>query len=408
MAPARSDNGGSQSIAVGSAITPTAPYMAVKRRLGAGAYGEVYLCEDGRSDAQVAVKVVRDVTRDPVYGKRILREVRILAAMDHPNLLRLADMLPLPGPDFDDVYIVTPYMRSDLHKVIYSTMSLTELHVQAFLCQILRGLLYLHSAGIVHRDLKPSNILVNQDCTLRIADLGLARGRTCEDEELSEYVVTRWYRAPELMIWPAGYFEAVDLWAVGCIMVELFQRKTLFPGDNHVTMLVSIAEALGFEAARDLQWLPEGSVRDGALMFIETLGLPSTPPRPLEQRVPGASPSCFDLMHKLLTVDPNFRIGAEAALSHEYLVHLRDPAAELRAPEQFAWDFDHFDATKQALRQRLLQECARYHPEVAVHLDECSGQASGSLPLGSQLSLVDSPVGPPPSRLPSRKVSMKA
>merc|ERR1711953_469411 len=220
---------------------------------------------------------------DPTFGKRILREIRILAALDHPNLLRLSDLLPVPSPDFDDVYMAMPYMELDLHKLIYSKMHLTDGHSQAFVCQILRGLKYLHSAEIIHRDLKPSNILVNKDCTLRIADMGLARGRVYEEQELTDYVVTRWYRAPELMLLPSGYFEAVDLWSVGCIHVELLARKPLFPGANHVDMLRRITRSLRFSRERDLAWLPHGdggcssAARDDVLRFVDTLGLPEWP-----------------------------------------------------------------------------------------------------------------------------------
>jgi len=120
------------------------------------------------------VKWIRDFAEDPIFGKRILREIRLLAALKHENVLKLHDLPAVPDPDFDDVYIVMPYMQSDLNKVIYSKTKLSQSHTQAFVCQILRGLKYLHSAGIVHRDLKPSNVLVNKDCTLRIADFGLA------------------------------------------------------------------------------------------------------------------------------------------------------------------------------------------------------------------------------------------
>merc|ERR1712048_608970 len=128
----------------------------------------------------------------------------------------------------------------------------TDGHAAAFACQILRGLKFLHSAEIIHRDLKPANILVNKDCTLRIADFGLARGRTNQEEDLTDYVVTRWYRAPELLLLPQGYFEAIDLWSVGCIHFELLAREPLFPGKNWRDMLQRIAGTLGFLAKSDL------------------------------------------------------------------------------------------------------------------------------------------------------------
>jgi len=338
-------------------------HLSVVRRLGAGAYGDVYLCHDDTTDKHVAVKVVRDFTQDLLFGKRILREIRILASMRHENLMRLLDVLPVPGLDFSDVYIVMPYMHADLHRIIYSKMRLAESHCQAFTCQILRGLTYLHSAGVVHRDLKPPNVLVNRDCTLRITDFGLARGRCNKEEVLTDYVVTRWYRAPELLLLPQGYFEAVDLWAVGCIHFELLAREPLFPGKDHCEMLRCIAGAFGFVAERDMAWIPE-SDRAGVQTMLDTLRLREQPEREIKDRIPTASSSCLDLLHALLERVPARRISARDALEHPYLGKLRDPMGETLAKRQFAWDFDHFEPSKRALKDRIYAECARLHPEI--------------------------------------------
>jgi len=376
------------------------PNLKVTKQVGKGAYGEVFLCENSVDGSRVAVKWVKDFARDPTFGKRIVREVRILAQLDHPNLLRLADLLPVPGPVFNDVFIAMPFMDLDLHKVIYSRMTLSDGHAQAFACQILRGLKYLHSAEIVHRDLKPSNILVNTDCTLRIADLGLARGRVYEEEKLTDYVVTRWYRAPELILLPSRYFEAVDLWSVGCIQAELLSRKPLFPGTNHIDMLRRFARILGFVPARDLAWIPdEGPAREDVLRFVETLGLPDgesqQPEEPLSERLPKKTDACLDFVKALLTFDPNQRISASAALAHEYVVHLSDPAAETCAPRRFDWNFDCFEPTKANLRDRVYRECARLHPEILAR-----DFPDGQLAIGPTSSTNQLPLGPPPARLP--------
>mmetsp|Transcript_22564 Transcript_22564/g.39862 ORF Transcript_22564/g.39862 Transcript_22564/m.39862 type:complete len:448 (-) Transcript_22564:136-1479(-) len=345
------------------------PQYTICGQLGKGAYGEVFLCDDQQSGSQVAVKWVRNAATDPIFGKRILREIRILAALRHQNLLRLLDVFPGPGGrDQGDVYIVMPYMHADLERVIYSSMQLSDSHQQAFACQMLRGLKYLHAAGIVHRDLKPANILVNKDCSLRIADLGLARGRTSDEEVLTEYVVTRWYRAPELMLWPSGYFEEVDLWSVGCIHVELLTRRPLFPGDNNVDMLRRICGVLGFSRERDLDWLPsKGSVRDSVMNFIDTLGLPEwplqLPEEPLESRIPQASEVCIEFVRQLLNFDPTWRMTAADGLAHPYLARHRDSAPEFISPPQFSWDFDTFDPTERALKDRIYAECIRLRPE---------------------------------------------
>jgi len=339
-------------------------HLTVIQRVGSGSYGEVYLCKDSERGVEVAVKWIRDFARDPVFGKRILREIRILDALEHSNLLRLLDLLPVPSPNFSDVYIVMPAMHTDLHKAIQSKMKLSESHAQAFTCQILRGLKYLHSAGIVHRDLKPSNILVNKDCTLRIADFGLARGQASEQDDLTGYVVTRWYRAPELMLVPTTYFQAIDLWSVGCIHAEILSRSPLFAGESHVDMLRRIAGVLGFDQRHDLAWLPVGKERDSAVQLVKTLQLPGQPSQPLKEKLPAVSEVCLDLLQALLTKDPLRRISASDALAHRHLVHLSDPAGESTSCSLFAWDFDDFQPERQALKDRVYAECARFHPEI--------------------------------------------
>lgn len=339
-------------------------HLVCVEKIGGGAYGQVFKCDDLRTPGkQVAVKWMRNFALEPLPGKRTLREIRLLRSLQHENVLRLIDVLPVPHPDFDDIYVVLPYMHLDLHRVINSKMKLSESHVQAFICQILRGVNYLHSAGIVHRDLKPMNVLVNKDCSLRIADFGLARGRSSENEELTGYVVTRWYRAPELMLYPTGYFEAVDLWSVGCIHVELLARAPLFPGDHHLDMLRRIGAVLGFVAARDLAWVPAESY-DDVSRFMGHLSVSERPTMALEEHLPNVPEACLELVRRLLTFDPNRRISAIDALCHPYLAHLADPAGLSVAEEPFSWDFDDFDATERAVKDRVYLECAACHPEI--------------------------------------------
>jgi mitogen-activated protein kinase 1/3 len=278
-------------------------------------------------------------------------------------------------------------------------MKISDQHVEAFNCQILRGLKYLHSAGVVHRDLKPANILVNQDCSLCVADFGLARGRSCEEEILTEYVVTRWYRAPELMLLPSGYFEAVDLWSVGCIHVELVTRQALFPGRDFMDMLKRISRVLGFSESNDLGWLPaEGLQRAGVLGVIETLGLLETPEVPLEHCMPSASTNSVDFARCLLAFDPNQRMSASDALAHKFLAKCRDVAEETTARQPFPWDFDEFKPTRQALKERVYLDCARLHPEIIAR-DAAHGLLSERLL--QQLMPSTMPLGAPPSRPPA-------
>ena len=134
-----------------------------------------------------------------------------------------------------EVYVVTELLQSDLHKIIVSTQSLTTDHVTIFVYQILRGLKYIHGSGIIHRDIKPGNLLVNSNCLLKICDFGLSRefGALDLDDRgnanMTQEVVTQYYRPPELLMGASKYNLAVDIWSTGCILVELITRRILFP-----------------------------------------------------------------------------------------------------------------------------------------------------------------------------------
>merc|ERR1719293_174359 len=158
--------------------------------------------------------------------------------MNHENIVGLVDCFtPVTSIDnFSDVYMVMPLMGADLNNII-KTQKLSDDHVQFLIYQIIRGMKYVHSAGIIHRDLKPSNIAVNEDCELKILDFGLTRPT---ENEMTGYVATRWYRAPEIMLNWMHYNHTVDLWSVGCIMAEMLTGKTLFPGSDRKLQIMII------------------------------------------------------------------------------------------------------------------------------------------------------------------------
>lgn len=348
---------------------PIPNHFRLIRQLGRGAFGTVHLAEDTRSGVQVAVKHVKGAVRQ---GKCMLREIRLLARLHHENLLHLLDFCAPPGPDFEDVVLVLPYMFSDLHKVIQSRQAFTEKHLQVITVQILRGLGYLHAAGVAHRDLKPANILCSADCKIKVCDFGLARGdmQVCglDKEEpaeafgiLTEYVVTRWYRAPEVMLLPKQYTSSVDLWSVGCILGEMLSRKPIFPGGNHIEMICRVAQMLGTPTDTELDWLPKES---DAFRFLNKVVRQSLgPPTPLSAMFPSASAECLDLLRMLLQWDPHKRFTAKQAQEHPYLKTFlpKEPQTE---PEPFDWTFDGFKATPEAMKEKLWAECARFHPEI--------------------------------------------
>lgn len=211
--------------------------------IGNGAYGVVCSAIDTQNDSKVAIKKIPRTFDVVTTAKRTYRELKILKHFKHDNIISIKNILKPPADleQFNDVYVVLDLMETDLHHIIHSQQPLTEEHARYFLYQILRGLKYIHSANVLHRDLKPSNLLVNEDCELKIGDFGMARGLSSSPSEqkrvMTEYVATRWYRAPELMLSLNEYSEAIDMWSVGCIFAEMLGRKHLFPGTNYLNQL---------------------------------------------------------------------------------------------------------------------------------------------------------------------------
>jgi p38 MAP kinase len=227
--------------------------------VGSGAYGQVCSAVDTFSNKKkVAIKKLARPFQSAVHAKRTYRELKLLKHMRHENVIGLLNVF-YPQHDNSQIYLVTHLMGADLNNII-RTQKLTDDHVQFLVYQILRGLKYIHSAGIIHRDLKPSNIAVNEDCELKILDFGLARPT---ETEMTGYVATRWYRAPEIMLNWMHYNQTVDIWSVGCIMAELLTGRTLFPGTDHIHQLNLIMEILGTPSDDFMQKITSESVTFG-------------------------------------------------------------------------------------------------------------------------------------------------
>nr|KAF6363218.1 mitogen-activated protein kinase 14 [Pipistrellus kuhlii] len=219
--------------------------------VGSGAYGSVCSAFDTKTGLRVAVKKLSRPFQSIIHAKRTYRELRLLKHMKHENVIGLLDVFTPARSleEFNDVYLVTHLMGADLNNIV-KCQKLTDDHVQFLIYQILRGLKYIHSADIIHRDLKPSNLAVNEDCELKILDFGLARHT---DDEMTGYVATRWYRAPEIMLNWMHYNQTVDIWSVGCIMAELLTGRTLFPGTDHIDQLKLILRLVGTPGAELLK-----------------------------------------------------------------------------------------------------------------------------------------------------------
>lgn len=279
--------------------------------IGRGAYGIVCSAVDTITGERVAIKKVGRLFDDLIDAKRVLRELKLLAFVRHPNLLFLRDVFHPANAErenFSDLYMVTDLMETDLNAVLKSkVIRLQEGHCRYFVYQLVAGLHYLHSCGVLHRDLKPANLLTNSECEVKICDFGLAR--TC-GPEMTDYVVTRWYRPPELLLVCDGYTPAIDMWAVGCLTYELFMRHPLFAGKDYVHQITLIADKLGTPSLDDLKRVQSAEARRFVLAMQPRTGVRWS------DLMPGASPLLTDLVSKLLVYDPEKRLTAAQALRH--------------------------------------------------------------------------------------------
>ncbi|CAG8622907.1 14266_t:CDS:10 [Ambispora leptoticha] len=329
------------------------------RELGQGAYGVVCAARNTQTNEGVAIKKVTNVFNKTILTKRALREVKLLQHFrGHKNITCLFDMDIINPLDYNEIYLYEELMEADLHAIIRSKQPLTDAHYQSFTYQILCGLKYIHSANVLHRDLKPGNLLVNADCELKICDFGLARGFS-EDPEantgfMTEYVATRWYRAPEIMLSFQSYTKAIDLWSVGCILAELLGGVPLFKGRDYVDQLNQILQTLGTPNDETLTRI--GSPR--AQEYIRNL--PYMHKKPFQELFPNANPLAIDLIERLLAFDPSQRITVEQALEHPYLAVWHDPNDEPVCNSTF--DFSSFESINdpQQMRIMIAEEVANF------------------------------------------------
>jgi len=324
--------------------------------IGHGAYGVVISAVDHEFNAKVAIKKIPNTFEDLVDAKRIVREIRLLRHFNHDNVIKVLDLFtPQPHDDFSDVYIVSDLMETDLHRVIYSRQQLTNEHIQFFLYQMMCGLKYIHSAAVLHRDLKPSNILLNANCDLKLCDFGLSRGllegEGTSGANLTEYVVTRWYRAPEIMLSCQDYSCAIDVWSVGCIFGEMLARKPMFPGSDYIHQLKLIMKLVGTPTESELWFV----TNQKANRFV--LSLPKYDKEDLSKSFPNAEREGLDLLSKMLLLDPARRISVEDALAHPYLAEVRDVDCEAVAPGPVDWgDVETCELNRDNLMRLLVED----------------------------------------------------
>lgn len=348
------------------------PAYKVTKGLGQGAYGSVASAVHIASGESIAIKKVSNVFTKRILTKRALRELKLLRHFrGHKNITCLYD-LDITNPSaFNEVYLYEELMEADLHAIIRSGQPLTDAHFQSFIYQTLCGLKYIHSANVLHRDLKPGNLLVNADCELKICDFGLARGfdpdqntvMSGQQEFMTEYVATRWYRAPEIMLSHQNYNTAIDLWSVGCILAELLGRRPIFKGSDYVDQLNQILYYIGTPSETMLRRV--ASPR--AQQYIRSL--PFKAPVPFEQLYPQATPLAIDMLRRLLSFDPSQRITCDEALEHPYLAVWHDPNDEPVCANKFDFSFEQVDDIE-GMKKLILQEVISFRREVRIQAQQ--------------------------------------
>jgi len=330
----------------------------IQQRVGKGAYGIVWKAVSVETGEVVAVKKIFDAFQNATDAQRTFREIMFLQELgDHENILKLLDVMK--AENNRDIYLVFEYMETDLHAVIRANI-LEEVHKEYIIYQLLKALKFLHSGGVIHRDLKPSNLLLNSDCLLKVGDFGLARSID-RDNVLTDYVATRWYRAPEILLGSQQYTAGVDMWSVGCILGELIGGKPMFPGSSTMNQLDRILELTGQPSDEDLESIQSPF----ALTMLDTL--PPVTKRSYKELYPAASDEALDMLQHLLSFNPNKRYTAEDALEHPYVAAFHNPEEEYSSDHKIEISIDdNQKRTIEEYRGKLYEDIVRRKQEKAA------------------------------------------
>ncbi|KAJ8462527.1 hypothetical protein ONZ51_g10846 [Trametes cubensis] len=285
------------------------------------------------SQRKVAIKRITPFDHS-MFCLRTLREIKLLRHFHHENIISILDILRPPSlDDFKEVYLVQELMETDLHRVI-RTQQLSDDHCQYFIYQ-------LCDFGLARSARPPPNV-ANDSSTF-----------------MTEYVATRWYRAPEVMLTFKEYTRAIDIWSVGCVLAEMLSGKPLFPGRDYHHQLSIILDILGTPSLDDFYAITSQRSRE----YIRAL--PFRKKKPFSSLFPNANPLAIDLMEKCLTFSPKRRIEVEDALKHPYLEAYHDPQDEPTAEplDPSFFDFDNGDPlNKEQLKVMIYEEVTKPRP----------------------------------------------
>jgi cyclin-dependent kinase-like len=288
-----------------------------------GAYGVVLKCKHKESGEVLAIKKFKESEEDEGIRKTTLREVKILRMLKQDNVVQLKEAFRRKGK----LYLVFEYVEKNLLEILQEAPNgLQPDEVRSYIYQLCKAIEYCHKLEVIHRDIKPENLLISSQHILKLCDFGFAR-TVPQKGALTDYVATRWYRAPELLLGSVSYGKEVDIWAIGCIMGELTDGQALFPGESEIDQLFLIQKVLG-PLTSEQQESFQKNPRFVGLKFPEI-------PRPetLERHYAGKLPrEATNFMKSLLKLDPGQRLTASEALLHPYFSPLREEANESQQP----------------------------------------------------------------------------
>ncbi|GFR96873.1 cyclin-dependent kinase 2 [Elysia marginata] len=280
-------------------------------KIGEGTYGVVYKAKEKVSGKHVALKKIRLDAESEGVPSTAIREIALLKELEHQNVVRLLDVIHCESK----LYLVFEYLTKDLKKYMDSFPPSEHLNpalIKSYMYQLLSGIAYCHSHRILHRDLKPQNLLIDLEGNIKLADFGLARAFGVPVRTYTHEVVTLWYRAPEILLGSRYYSTPVDVWSLGCILVEMVRRSALFPGDSEIDQLFRIFRTLG--TPDEANWPGVTSLPDYKSSF------PRWPVKEVRNLVPNLSTEGQDLLQKMLTYEPSRRISAKVSLIHPYFI----------------------------------------------------------------------------------------
>ncbi|WCJ31606.1 cyclin-dependent kinase C 1 [Euphorbia peplus] len=362
-------------------------------QIGEGTYGQVYMAKEIKTGEIVALKKIRMDNEREGFPITAIREIKILKKLHHENVIKLKEIVTSPGPEKDEqgrsdgnkykggIYMVFEYMDHDLTGLADRPgMRFSVPQIKCYMRQLLTGLHYCHVNQVLHRDIKGSNLLIDNEGNLKLADFGLARSFSNEhNANLTNRVITLWYRPPELLLGTTKYGPAVDMWSVGCIFAELLHGKPIFPGKDEPEQLNKIFELCG--APDEVNW-PGVSKIPWYNNF--------KPTRPLKRRLREVfrhfDRHALELLERMLTLDPSQRISAKDALDAEYFWTDPLPCDPKTLP---TYESSHeFQTKKKRQQQRQHEENAKrqklQHPQPHGRLPpiQQSGQAHAQMRTG--------------------------